>query len=506
MSKRRKLIQDLVWELRKGDGMKNETPFIHLFKTIEKSYLYDVNTNTIVPVDHDIYEYLHLLLTGKKEDIFKNLSSEHIQKAEAWGTAMANAGFLSSSRPVKIKHPMDKYLEGFLELRLENLILQITQACNLRCSYCTYSGEYKNRTHSAQHMKEETAKKAIDYFIAHSAETPKPAFSFYGGEPLLHFGLIKKSIQYIKKKMRGKEFTLHMTTNGTLINKEIIRFLASNNVHVLVSLDGPVEIHNKNRCFGSGRGSYEQVMKSVEMMRAIAPSYAEKYLMFSTVITEEEQFCSLSRFFTDYETVKDYNVIASSKSDFYLKDQEKKEPNYQYYDDVNYEMLKYMLYRQGRVDEKYISKLVKTWAEKELKDMEEKRDILKLLPDVFHPGGPCIPGVRRLFVTTNGNLFPCERVSEISSVSRIGSLETGIDPGQARKILNIGSLTEKECRQCWASRFCIACVSCADNGEELDRTLKLSQCREIRKNTEYKFIKYCIYREFQIPTKEKAVG
>lgn len=485
--------------------MNNGKPFIHLFKTMQDAYIYDVNTNTILPVENDVFQYLDFFLSHKLEAIHLHMTREKIQKAESCIKSMQEEGFLSNKRVKTIKHPLDKYLDGLLEFRMENLILQVTQACNLRCNYCTYSGKYINRTHSTLHMPEETAKKAIDYFIAHSRETPKPAFSFYGGEPFLNFTLIKKALKYIDKRIRGKEYSIHITTNGTIMNEEIVRFLVEKQVSLLISLDGPEETHNRNRCFGSGRGSFKEVIQSIEMIKSFAPEYAAENIRFSAVISDDGNFCSLSRFFMDYNTVRDFDVLASSTSDYYLKDSEQKKINYQYYDDIDYEILKYMLYKAGRLNAPDVSKIVMLWEERERTEMEEKRIMQKVLPDNFHPGGPCVPGMRRLFVTISGDLFPCERVSEISKAAQIGTLDSGIDKEKARKILNIGCLTENECKQCWASRFCTACVSSADNGTELDREIKLSYCRDIRLNTERKFIKYCIFKEFNISTQEQGV-
>jgi uncharacterized protein len=484
--------------------MNQLKPFIHLFKTLKNNYIFDVNTNAILTVENEVYSYLQNILNingqpGNPTFFYEN------PKAIEWVKKSQEQGFLSTKRMKQIQHIYDPYLEGMLDQYMGNLILQVTQACNLRCKYCAYSGNYLNRPHSELSMNEEIAKKAIDFYIKHGSEMPRLAFGFYGGEPFLNFDLIKKLVPYIKQRIRGKKYLFHITTNGTIMNDEIIQFITENDVSLMVSLDGPKEIHDSNRCFGSGKGSFDVVMKNIEKIKKVAPGYVKDKVRFSAVFTEEVSFCSLTKFFTDFETVKDPYVVASNPSPFYLtkeKQNEKKSQNYQYYDDLNYETFKYMLYKNKRLGKSDVSNIIAGWEEKERSDMEDHRMLTSETPDNFHPSGPCVPGSRRLFVTIDGKLFPCERTSEASDVSCIGSIDKGIDLDKARKLMNIGRLTEEACKNCWAAGFCIACVSSADNGKEMDKDLKLSYCKEFIANAEAKLKKYCFYKEFNISTEK----
>jgi uncharacterized protein len=485
--------------------MDNLKPFIHLFRTLNKNYVFDVNTSAILTVDKEVYLYLENLLSGSSASGNKVLTDQERQKAIAWVKHAQEQGFLSPKRVQRIQHYYDKYLEGLTDQYMGNLILQITQACNLRCNYCAYSGDYLNRPHGELSMSEETAKKAVDFFVEHSSEMPHLAFGFYGGEPFLNFDLIKKMVSYIKQRVRGKEFELFITSNGTLINDEIIHFLIDNKVNLLISLDGPKEVHDRNRCFGSGRGSFDVVIKNIEKIQKTAPEYVKDKVKFNAVFTDDVEFCSLTRFFTDFETIKDPFVIASNPNPYYMteeKKEEEKSVNYQYYDDLNYETYKNMLYRSKRLERTDVPMIVLGWEERERADMEDRRMSGVQLPSNFHPGGPCVPGSRRLFVTIHGELFPCERLSETSKVGSLGNLDTGIDIEKARKILNIGRITEEACKNCWAMRFCLACVACSDNGKEMDKKLKLSYCKNFIADAQAKLTKYCTYKEFNISTEK----
>ena len=92
-------------------------------------------------------------------------------------------------------------------------------------------------------------------------------------------------------------------------------------------------------------------------------------------------------------------------------------------------------------------------------------------------------------------LYSCERVSEASKAVRMGHIDTGFDIDKARALLNIGKLTEKECKQCWAFRFCSACAVQADNLEELSAEKKLQNCALIRGHIDNMMRDYCVMRD-----------
>lgn len=126
----------------------------------------------------------------------------------------------------------------------------------------------------------------------------------------------------------------------------------------------------------------------------------------------------------------------------------------------------------------------------------DERTISKQLPDKTHHGGPCIPGAQRLFVDVGGNFFPCERVSESSETMHIGHVDKGFDYEKVGKLLNLGKLTEENCKNCWAFRFCSICAAFADDMKELSCKKKSSYCKNVRKRQEDYFRDFCILNEF----------
>ena len=131
-------------------------PFIHLFRTRNQYYFYDANTCSIIRINETMYDIL------KNKENFLEL--EQLKK-------LYENGFLQSKEDIIIEHPASSGIESYLDEGMQQLILQLTQNCNLRCKYCVYSGSYKNRVHTNKRMTFEIAKEAIDYYYLHDQRT-----------------------------------------------------------------------------------------------------------------------------------------------------------------------------------------------------------------------------------------------------------------------------------------------------------------------------------------------
>ncbi|MCX8129739.1 MAG: Cys-rich peptide radical SAM maturase CcpM [Clostridia bacterium] len=461
--------------------MNSELPFVHLFKNINEYYLYDVNKHKILNIPEEVY---NLLL--KQKETGDKVQHPLIAK-------MMENGYLSSNRVVEMLHSADPVLEDYLNSKVERMVLQVTQQCNFRCAYCVYSGEYTNRKHANNKMSLEVAKKAIDFLISHSRDSSSIDLGFYGGEPLLEFDLIKNCIEYFEKKAEGKAITISITCNGSLISEEIIEYFQNHNVTMSISIDGPKEVHDKNRKFaGSGCGTFDKVQENLIMIRKKYPEYA-KSILYSMVIDPTLDLSCINQFVATEEYFDDVIISTSIISSDYKKDK----INYteDFISKWEYNKFRFFLAMLGRIDDGNLAKFVKI-SFKLLYDFMETAD--KYYPEINskdHHSGPCVPGQTRLFVNVNGDLFPCERVSEDSEAMKIGNIYDGFSFDKARAILNIGKLTEDNCRDCFAFRRCTLCASHADvvneNTSELSKEKKLSACLGVRQRFEQDLKDYC---------------
>ncbi|MBQ9887390.1 MAG: Cys-rich peptide radical SAM maturase CcpM [Lachnospiraceae bacterium] len=461
----------------------NNKPNIHLFRTRGASYFYDANTAAIVKISDSLYD----ALLNEKEPTLK----EDIEYKEK----LISKGYLSSFRPKEIVHPSTDIVEDILENNVEMITLQLTQQCNFRCAYCPYTIASEDRGHSAKRMTFEMAKKGVDFLLTHSANVKDPVIGFYGGEPFLEFDLIKKVIEYTKKKAGGKFFGFTVTTNGSLLTEDKVQFLEENSVIVMISLDGPKEVHDKNRKLAvSGKGSFEKVMDNVMRLYDAHPSFVKNNIQFNAVVDPVNQFSCFNEFFIKAEYIKNSSMLRTQILESKYTDYS--DPTaVEFFMEREQEIFKMFLAKMGRLSEEKISPLVKMQYEEMINKLHLGRRTMLSLPEYGHPSGPCVPGSARVFLSCDGTLLPCEKVSEKTDAFKIGTIDEGFDFDLVRKILNIGKLTEEACKNCWAFTMCVSCANGCDDGSELSAQKRLADCQDVKGYLDEAFVHYCTLKE-----------
>lgn len=447
-------------------------PFIVLFETYKKKYVYDVNTNTILRISSLLWKELK---TKQEND-----SYQYSLAAEKELHELKKRGFFLENRWISIKHPATDIFPYQLNSALAAVVLQVTQICNLNCSYCPFAqGNYYSRKHSKKQMSIEIAKKAIDFLVDNAINSNILAVGFYGGEPLINFELVKSVVEYISLQYPHKKFSYFMTTNATLLDEEKIAFLSEHEFSITISLDGPREIHDRNRQSFSHESSFDKIMEAVKIIKEKFPEFHKK-IIFNCVIDPTASFDCFHSFFTSYEEINDYICKFSNISRANLKSDDMTVSN-DYLTRYNFEIFKSILSRTGRIETNAVSPIVSSYMIDLLEVMFEKRHFGRM-GEIGHPGGPCIPGGRKIFVNADGDIFPCEKVNELSDNMKIGNVYNGFYLDKCSKLLNIATLTEEECKQCWACRLCyLCCLFCEKNGE-LSRSQRLSNCKMVRQH------------------------
>lgn len=471
--------------------MVNEKPFIHALRTPLGYYIYDVNTNMLVGVDKDTYQFLWEV--ERHGDVLRSVSSEHINQNIA---ILCDQGFLSSKRPKEIRHSYSDLVEYYLNDNIMQIALQVTQQCNFRCSYCAYcASDFEfQREHSSKKMTVETALAAIDFFAERCGDQEQPTIGFYGGEPLLEFQLIQLVTEYAEKKLYGKDIRFNITTNASLLTVDIARFLLKHNFMTTISLDGTPETHDRSRRFaGNGKGSFSVIRRNLDNVREQCPEF--KY-SFNAVVDPRYSCEALHCLFNQDEFFQETAVALNLIDDRFSIEKTVPGENY-LQEDSRYTFKSYLAYR-GVYDKKRSSRLAHEALYDIFNTFKTKLKPSTFLPDVTAPGGPCIPGQQRLFVSVDGNFYPCERVSETSPAMNIGNLWDGFDFRKIDRIINIAQITAERCKNCWAFRQCTLCGGQCDNNGELSVDLRCSQCREVRAQAEDLFKDYLWVKEFGV--------
>ena len=456
-------------------------PFVYLLKSPTGYFFFDVNLNQIVPISYDDFRFLSKLTNEE----FATLPTLPDTLRE-----LQSMGFLSSNRVSVVKHTTDSFTNLLLSRAMKKITLQITQDCNFRCSYCIYSGDPKlhQRSHSQKKMSLQTAILAVDFLYEHSVDISRINIGFYGGEPLLEFSLIKKIVEYAEKKFYGKELWFSITTNGSLINEEIVEFFIKHNFYVTISMDGPQLIHDKNRIFAnSNTGTYDTIKNKLSSLVKKYPAFLD-CLSIHMVIDPQNPY-EATNFFDPASLGLNSNRLSCSmvdRGDVDISDlspeQYERECDYSY-KSCYFDFLILLIYF------KLVHKISVLPVHSKLLELINKNNhsfepSVPLLP-IASPSGPCVPGQARLFVSAQGDLYPCERVSESSDAMKIGNLHDGIDLQKVSDLSNIGALTSEECKNCWAFRLCSICPKCADAITHLSGERKIKYCAASKMNAEH---------------------
>jgi len=445
------------------------------FSTPVYCYVYDRHTNKVLRISEDEYSCLNNPGEMKQAVISK------FQKK----------GYLLDHNVTCIEHPLCNFVDHMQKNRLEFLLLQVTQDCNLRCKYCVYSGNYENRTHSLEEMDFDLAKRSIDFFVERTSEVPEITLGFYGGEPMLRMDLIKQCVSYIKSQVPDKKIRFNMTTNGTLLSVNNARYLYENDFSIMISLDGDEESHNINRIFkANGKGSFEVIMRNLKRIRDEIPEFIGN-VSFNTVLNHNTDYSCVKDYFNTNEVVQDATYI------FNLVDTDHSVSDISFSEEFitafKYDYFLTLLLMLGKCDRK----LVPTTYHRSIVQLQDFYRLVKEsspLPETCHHNGPCVPGARRLFVSATGKFYPCERVPE-AKATQIGDIDHGLNLEKSREILNIGNITSESCKNCWALRICDQCVSKAVRNGEISGEAKLCHCAGSRSDALDKLKVICMLNE-----------
>ncbi len=442
----------------------NAKPLVLLYKTPLGHYFYETNRNEIVSVNENLYQYIKGILTednSETVEVSEETKEEYLELQEY--------GYLSPPCVQNVQHPLTGQLHKFLARKVDKITLQVTQNCNLRCSYCIYSenSNLGQRSHSLNTMSLEVAKKALEFYRDHSLDSDMAAITFYGGEPLLEFSRIKEIVAYAEEIFEGKKILYSITTNATLLNKEIIDFLLVHNFSITLSMDGPKDVQDKNRKFKNGQGSFDIVMKNIQLLYHKNPDRM-KNVTISMVIDPAQDYSEIVTLFLIPE-LRDVKLSYTMVE----QDAELLSPSREYLEKYHYDFFLALMEYFRHDNKQYSSKLVE-------RDMDAfktgiSRFKTNILSPTTAPGGPCVPGKMRLFVNSFGELYPCERVNE-DCCMKIGTVDGGFDYDQINFMLNIGRLTADKCKSCWAFQKCSICAKRVDDNGTMSVTKKIAAC------------------------------
>lgn len=384
--------------------------------------------------------------------------------------------------------PSESIKKFLLRYGLTQLVLNVTEDCNFRCKYCVFSGLYEHvRTHSKKYMSFDVAKKAIDCYLSLFNEGRKynplraATIGFYGGEPLLNFNLIKKSIEYIEHTYDPARIVYSMTTNGSLLDKEKADWLMQHKFKLAISLDGPEEEHNRNRVYASGKGTFKDVMKNINYIM----SQGYDRITSLPIYDWKSNLFKLEEFFVrvNVPPIAAVNLIADRGlyyeqfvyEDFLKYSEQRKEAEKHYY--KNYDRI-----TQGK---SVFNCLFGESAARAIFNTVPLSSPPKLLPFT----GTCMPG-RKIFVDVDGNLHMCQVINYFFP---IGTVDEGLNLELISERLSEYFKHTDKCPECKMRNGCSQCYYRLADGNKITYTSEL--CKGIERKTTESFAKALVTAE-----------
>lgn len=440
-------------------------PFVKKFSDEGQYFVYDVNTNQILEVEEAVYDIIDRFEednAGQLETAFKDTHPPStIRRSHAEiKNARAGHGLFSFFRPQKntmgIRNTGE--VKAIHKHGIQQLVLELTRNCNLNCAYCSTSGKYFHGKTAPGQMDIKTCQKALDFFHPRSDRSINPTVTFYGGEPLLRFDIIKEAVAYIKAKPGGDRYKYNLTTNGTLLNREHIDFFSSHDFGLLVSLDGPQPVNDRYRLFKNGKGTFNRIMAALKLIKNHNREYFKNKVSISSVFSPPyDDVEEIIKFFSSDETLED--IGERIRSSAVNTDETSFLEDFGLTGKVN---------DLEHVEKVFTANLKNAILENDLKRLPiEKRKLfitvyniakrqIKSLESHIQPLGSCHIGVRRLFVDVNGRFNICERVPDSYG---IGSLEDGFNYENIARYYKKFEDRMQDCNQCWAMLHCDRCWS-----------------------------------------------
>lgn len=415
---------------------------IHQFKNNGYNIVLDQASGSVFSVDELAYDAIAMFESSSEAEIVATLTDRYgvdaaeVEECLADIRELRDSGKLFSRDTYEDLEPMKA--GGNV---IKALCLHVAHTCNLNCTYCFASqGKYHGKEAL---MSRETARRAIDFLVENSGSRVNLEVDFFGGEPLMNWEVVKDTVSYARsiEKAAGKNFRFTLTTNGMLIDDEVIDFANREMHNVVLSLDGRQNVHDRLRRDYKGQGSYERI---VPLFKKLVESRGGKgYYMRGTYTHFNTDFAADVLHMADLGfTELSMEPVVCAPGDPYALTEEDLPVLFGQYDLLAREMVKRR--REGRPITFYHYMI----------DLERGPCIHKRIAG-------CGSGSEYMAVTPSGELFPCHQFVNDPKFS-LGNVFDGVKNHEiCEEFRRCNVYAHPECRDCWAKFYCSG--GCAAN-------------------------------------------
>ena len=429
---------------------------IHQYKLAGYNVVLDVSSGSVHVVDDIAYDIIGLFENETRESILakmkekyegEGVTDEELAECYLQVEELRDAGKLFFPDTFA---PMAGMLKEKTSGVVKALCLHVAHTCNLNCSYCFASqGKYHG---DRAVMSFEVGKRALDFLVESSGSRRNLEVDFFGGEPLLNFEVVKQLVAYARsiEKEKGKNFRFTLTTNGVLIDDDVIEFANRECHNVVLSLDGRREIHDRFRVDYAGRGSFDTIVPKFQ--RLVEARGGKDYYMRGTFTHANPDFLEDIKVMLDlgFNELSMEPVVCAPGDAAELTDAD-----------------------MTIVKEQY-EKLAALMLERE----REGKPFTFYHYMIDLTGGPCIykrisgcgSGTEYMAVTPWGDLYPCHQFVGDEKY-KLGDVWSGVTNKTAQgEFAECNVYSREECRDCWARLYCSG--GCAANAYHATGSVK----------------------------------
>lgn len=420
---------------------------VHQFKNNGYNIVLDTNSGAVHVVDELVYDIIALFEQYSLDEILDMLEEKYheddISEAYYEIRELKDAGQLFT------KDIYEPYINSFKDrpIIVKALCLHIAHDCNLACKYC-FAGEGEYHGDRAL-MSFEVGKKALDFLVAHSGANKNLEVDFFGGEPTMNFDVVKRIVAYGRsiEEANRKKFRFTLTTNGILLDDDMIEFANKEMSNIVLSIDGRKEVNDKMRPTRNNQGSSYDII--VPKFKKVAESRNQNnYYVRGTFTHHNLDFCEDVLHLADlgFEQISIEPVVAPKEMDYAIKEED-----------------------LPTICEQY-DKLAKELAKR--KKEGKGFNFFHFMIDL--DGGPCVAkrlsgcgsGCEYLAVTPWGDFYPCHQFVGNKDFL-MGNVDEGITRTDIQTMFKDSNVyTKEQCKNCFAKFYCSG--GCAANAYNFD--------------------------------------
>lgn len=423
---------------------------IHQYKSNGYNIVLDVESGAVHVVDDITYDVISLYEENSADEIISKLKSSYNE--DEIRECISEVKELVEDGQLFTEDIYEPFVEKFKEKRqtvVKALCLHIAHDCNLACKYCfAEEGEYHGRRAL---MSFEVGKKALDFLVANSGNRVNLEVDFFGGEPLMNWDVVKQLVAYGRslEEPNNKKFRFTLTTNGVLLNDEVMEFVNKEMSNVVLSLDGRKEVNDRMRPFRTGKGSYDLIVPKFQKLAEIRNQ--TNYYIRGTFTRNNLDFSEDVKHFADlgFKQMSIEPVVGPEEDPYSIREQD----------------LPQIMEEYDKLALEYIDRYKKGNGFNFFHFMID----LTQGPCVYKRLSGCGSGTEYLAVTPWGDFYPCHQFVGNEDFL-MGNVDEGITkPELVKEFGNCNVYSKEKCKNCFAKFYCSG--GCAANSYNFHGTI-----------------------------------